>query len=418
MLGVGLMLLPLCARGFESVVSNDSQSFMDVNGALRLNTGYAKTLKGTDLRIQQGTNTSVLRVIATGGIAEKLDFELDVFGAMGARPAAADRAITNASLTVSTYRNPRLDQSYHRASVSGGYGLDRVFVRFNGKRFSVALGRMPINYTIAGLFAINDFFAPFSASSINTVYKPGVDAVKLAVESGTLSNIELAGVLGHSVSEGNTTEPSLRQSAVMLHARTAIGPLDMSVTGGRLAAKWIAGGALQGDLGPITLYTEGHAGIRDKKTGSVSMDALDVVDRKYVQVVAGARWMGGSRNAALSVEYAYLSNGVTADRYGDLMLLLYADEFSHPGTQYVGMSAGMELHPLLQLAGLYMMNVIDKSGLGSVSLAASIGDNAEWVSGALLPFGKRATVKENVPVVRSEFGDMPFTAYTELRYYF
>ncbi len=400
------------------MVSNDGQISMDVNGALRLNTGYAKSLKETDLMISQGTNTSVFRVIATGKIAEKLDFELDVFGAMGAIPAAADRAITNASLTVSTYRNPRLDQSYQRASVSGGYGLDRAFVRFNARRVSVALGRMPINYTIAGLFAINDFFAPFSASSINTVYKPGVDAVKLAVESGTLSNIELAGVLGHSLADGNTDEPSVRESAVMLHARTAIGPLDMSVTGGRLAAKWLAGGALQGDVGPITLYTEGHAGIRDRTIGAVPRDSLGVVDRKYLQVMVGARWMGGRRNTVLSVEYAYLSNGVSPDRYGDLMRLLYADEFTHPGTQYAGMSAGMELHPLLQLAGLYVMNVIDKSGLGSASLAASIGDNAEWVTGALLPFGKRATVKENNPVIRSEFGDMPFTAYTELRYYF
>lgn len=412
-------LLPMRAKGFAKAIGEDGRFFVDLNGALRLNTGYSQTLRETRYRIQQGANMSVVRLIATGGIANKLDFELDVFGAMGTMPAAANDAITNASLTVSTYRHPWLDHSVHQGSTAGGYGLDRAFMRFNGSRASLALGRMPINYTIAGLFAVNDFFAPFSASSINTVYKPGVDAAKLAIETGNLSNIEVAAVLGHSPSADHSDEPSFQESAMLLHARTAIGPLDMSFTGGRLAAQWIAGGALQGDAGPITLYTEGHGGIRDKTIGMLPLDDQGRIDRKYMQVVTGARWMGGARNTSISMEYAYLSNGVSTHQYLYMMQRrVYADEFPHPGRQYAGIAFGTELHPLVQLGGVGMMNVVDTSGLTSVSLAVSIGDNAEWVTGALLPFGKRATVRKNAPVIRSEFGDMPFTAYTELRYYF
>ena len=453
----GVFPAPTMAIG--TVQNDDGTSFADFNGALRMNAGYAH-FKSSSLvdNFVSNTNpkmtTSVIRFISVGAVSERLDFELDVFGVSGSMPVSADGSITNAALTASTYRTRRLTGSHrHRqGSAFSGYGIDRAFVRLNGARANLSFGRMPLNYTLASIFAVNDFFAPFSATSINTVYKPGVDAAKLAIQTGDLSNIELVGVLGNDSGFADKGDPSLQDSALLLYAHTLIGPLDLTAIFGRLAGKWIAGGAVQGNIGSFTLYTEGHVGFLDEDIYRIHPNGFYFNDTPYVQVTGGARWMSGWRNLSITAEYTRFSGGRPFDStcefdvYGmpstpcslsrDVSALLpsqryYADEFVYPGKHFSGLSTSVELHPLVYLSSALLMNLTDFSGMGTLSLAASIGDNAEWITGVIFPFGEDTVIKKfdsrdmevrAWPIesihVRSEFGDMPITAFTELRYYF
>ncbi|MBN2716338.1 MAG: hypothetical protein JXX14_10825, partial [Deltaproteobacteria bacterium] len=342
------------AHAFASAHSEDASSFADFNGALRFNAGYAHFNSGPNRYLQiddtdRFMTTSVVRFISVGTIADRMDFELDAFGVFGSVPVAAGTAMTHAGLTRSTYRTRHLSSGTYQQSVFNGYGLDRAFIRITGERTNLSLGRMPINYSIASLFAVNDFFAPFSATSINTVYKPGVDSAKLAIRTGDLSGIELVAAMGHDRRHSETDNVSARHSAVLLYAHRLAGPVDLGLTLGRLATKWMMGVSAQGDIGPISFYTEGHFAYSDGTDRGLRKIQNAEETTPAVQGTAGLRWMTDWRQLTVSMEYAYLSNGVSVKDYGRRYeaLAQHPDEFPYVGTQYGGIAASLALHPLL-----------------------------------------------------------------------
>ncbi len=71
-------------------------------------------------------------------------------------------------------------------------GVDRLAASRDFGRVGVTVGRFPISYSVTSLFAPNDFFAPFSATNVNRVFKPGVDAVRVKLGLGPLSAMEAA----------------------------------------------------------------------------------------------------------------------------------------------------------------------------------------------------------------------------------
>jgi hypothetical protein len=420
-----LLFLPKPAHAFVSIESTDGKYSLDINGALVLNGGYYSDSSGLLDNTNGGMNSSSVRFIAMGTLFKNLDFELDGFGWVSSNKPYVDGAFAGISYTASSYRTRWLSSYYFYqysapGSVSGGYGWDRMFLRYNFERTSISLGRMPLNYSVASGFTINDFFVPFSASSINTVYKPGVDAMTVTVQTGNLSNIELIGALGNDQAydplEGSFT---WADSAVLAYARTVLFNIELALIGGKLAGKWIVGGSLQADAGRVSLYTEGHVGFPDKD-GDLYMDIKDGSNKIHTKLVTGFRFMFNKRNATLGGEYAFFSNGVNPEEYVlDLVTATYPDELPYSGKHYGSISYGIELHPLINIAGMALMNFTDLSGLLSASLAFSIGDNADLVAGALIPWGKGPTQTDDFwPEFQSEFGTSPITGFTELRYYF
>ncbi|MBN2344622.1 MAG: hypothetical protein JXX29_13230 [Deltaproteobacteria bacterium] len=409
------------ASAFVTVQNEAGSSYADFNGALRLNTAYYRSRAPYVSNKNNFTNMTVLRFLSSGSWKDYIDYDINTYGVWGGGFEYGTGSISNAAFTHSTYRNHWLNEYFYQNSVYGGYGIDRMFIRFTGERANFSLGRMAVNYAMARIFAVNDFFAPFSASSINTVYKPGVDAARLSLQTGNLSTIEVLGVIGNNAeADPASASPQLNESALLLYARTLLGPFDLSLVGGRLAGKWTAGGSFSTDIGPVTLYSEGHTGFLDKNNASRNADTQQAIDSVYVQITMGSQVSFNWRNAVLIGEYAFLSNGTTPFRYTNLgAARRYPDEVPLLGSHYGAVSFTMELHPLLYLNTLGLMNLGDKSGYASVSLAFSIGDNAEWLAGIITPFGKKNNLTTgNAVIVRSEMGTAPFTGFTELRYYF
>ena len=103
----------------------------------------------------------------------------------------------------------------------------------------IDVGRMPINYSVTGAFAANDFYAPFSATSVNRLYKPGVDALRLSVAAGALASVDVVGVLGYDA-DG---VPTWGRSSVLSRAGLVAGGFEWGVLGGKLAERWVVGGS-------------------------------------------------------------------------------------------------------------------------------------------------------------------------------
>src|SRR5262249_27633708 len=139
-------------------------------------------------------------------------------------------------------------------SVNGQMAIDRLRVHRTFGPVDISIGRFPINHSVTFLFAPNDFFAPFSATTLNKAYKPGVDALRVNVGLGQLSGLEIVGVLGAN----SNGVPAWSRSAVMARLETVLAGFHGSIIGGKLAARWIVGGTLQGDIKGIGLRAEGH----------------------------------------------------------------------------------------------------------------------------------------------------------------
>jgi hypothetical protein len=283
---------------------------------------------------------------------------------------------------------------------------------------SLTLGRFAVNYSVTNIFTPNDFFAPFSATAINTVYKPGVDALRFAVAAGSFTSFELVRVLGYD----DDGVPTWGRSALLGRSSTVLGGIEWALLGGKLAERWIVGASAQGELGPIGLRCEGHAGFADRN-GDGKLDPSDAVPgrpRVHGRLSAGLDVPFEWHNTTIGAEYEFLSDGASApDRYLERWLARFPDDPTQLGQHYVGASVRGEIIPILRAAVLGMLNPADYSGLASVSLSYSIADEAEFVGGVLVPWGERpTTTAAGLPVPASEYGLLPLAAFGETRFYF
>jgi hypothetical protein len=314
----------------------------------------------------------------------------------------------------SPYRTPYLTWDFWEEDEGRGQlGLDRLVMSLHTPPVHVSLGRMPINYSVMNIFTPNDFFAPFSATAINKVYKPGVDALRVSVSTGMLGSVELVGALG-SDTDG---VPALDMSALLGHASLVHWNFQWAVLGGRLAQRWVAGGSLQGEVGRVAIRAEGHVGFPDP----ASPDEIHDADA-YVRVAAGLDMPFTWRNAAVGADYMFLSDG--ADNPSGYLLRaasLFPDDLLYLGRHYVGLSAGGEILPILRMNLLGLVNAGDGSGLAALMFLWNVLDEADLGAGVLLPWGappSAGPAPGSLPVINSEFGLMPITAFLETRIYF
>jgi len=361
-----------------------------------------------------GLGAAVARLLAQGGISERLDYELNLFVDLAWAPSPSiGGALATVAAFRSPYRNRHLKWDFvEEGRGHGQLGLDRLTFNVKLDPLQLSLGRLPVNYAVTSIFTPNDFFAPFSATAINKIYKPGVDALRVNYSLGQLSALELVGVLG-SDADG---VPGWRQSAILLRASAVLWRVQWALLGGKLAERWVVGASLQGELGPLGVRGEGHAGFPD-------VDGDCALDEEGPSTIHGRAALGLDyrlewRNAQLAVEALYQSDGAW-DPAGYLPRLaaLYPDDLPYLGRLYLGLAAGGEILPILRLQLVGLVNAGDGSGVGALSLVHSLADEADLVGGVLVPWGARGVSAADL-AVESELGLAPVVVFFETRFYF
>lgn len=368
-----------------------------------------------------GLAAAVGRVILDGGLARDVSYEVHGYTDLSRLPAlglgGASLSGGGAFATVSSfdtpYRTPYLAWGYWRSgSVTGQLGVDRLNVKVRRGRLSLSAGRFPINHSVTQLFTPNDFFAPFSATTINRIYKPGVDALRLGVSLGELATLEVAGVLGNDPGGA----PCWGRSALLARASFVRWRFEWAALGGRLAERWVVGGSLQGNIGPIGLRAEGHAGFPDRD-GDGRLDGDRPV---HGRVAGGLGKEFALHNIAIGAEYLYQSDGAGgAAAYLTQLGRRYPDDQPYLGQHYVGARVGGEIIPVLKANVVALVNAADGSGLALASLAYDISDEATFIAGLIAPWGARPVISAGaLSALGSEYGLTPLSAFVEMRFYF
>jgi len=405
---------PRVARAFASASTSTGSVTLDATGSIRLTGAWLHYADAPGLLPEDddALAAATTRLIARGALGEEVVYEVNAFVELSRSPAASTTgAFATAGSFRSPYRAPALAGDFWSSgAVRGSAGLDRLrLTRQHGRAF-LSVGRFPVNYGVMGLLSPNDFFAPFSATAINRVYKPGVDALSVGVNVGALSSLEVVGVMGYDALDGS---PSWGRAATLLRGSVTAGGFEWAALGGKVAGRWIVGGSLQGELGPLGLRAEGHAGFPDA-------DGDGVLERApYGRIAAGVDTHFAWHDLALAAEYAFFSDGARGGgaRYVERAMRLFPDDLGFLGQHYVVLSAGGTIVPILRAGAAVIVNAGDGSGLVTLSLGYDAADEATFSAGVLLPWGRRPESALELDRL-TELGLAPVAVFVETQMYF
>jgi hypothetical protein len=421
---LALLACPVLCLAIDEWESEDGDCTLELIGSERL---FGAFLHYPDIPslYPEGDDAvvaSVTRLMLEGDLGEITAFEVNAFLDLSRIPeTAVGGAFSTAGSFETPYRTTYLTADiWHNGALDGEVGLDRLVFEFDLDPVTLSVGRMPVNYSVTSMFTPNDFFAPFSAVAINTMYKPGVDALRLSLSTGMLSAVELLGVLG----SGDDDAPEWGESAVLVHAKTVAEEVELALLGGKLAERWVAGASVQAPAGPLNLRAEGHAGFPDTD-GDLDMDDVDgdsrVEDGIHARLATGVDAMFAWRNASLGFEYQYLSDGArSTSRYTERALRYFPDDPFYLARHYLGLNMGGEIIPILRTMAAVLLNAEDGSGIFTWTLVYNIADEADFIGGVMVPWGESPRFEDGseIPLFRSELGQSPFNLFLESRFYF
>ncbi|MBW2263072.1 MAG: hypothetical protein JRG91_13955 [Deltaproteobacteria bacterium] len=424
LLGASLLLAAAPALAIGSVEKGDYS--LEAIGGARLTGVY---LHYPDVPLffpetDSGLAAAVLRLLLDGDLGPYVDYDVNLYADFSYAPAAlTGGTFATVGSFETPYRTTYLSWDFlDSRGMEGQMGVDRFSFNLEVDRVSLTFGRFPVNYTTTNIFTPNDFFAPFSPTAINQMYKPGVDAIQMGVTTGMLSTVELVGVMGY----GTDDVPAWGRSALLARLSTILWNFEWALLGGKVAERWIVGASLQGELGPFGVRAEGHAGFPDAH-GDFKLDDHDrdggYLDDIHGRLAVGFDYMHAWQNLSISAEYMYVSDG--ADRtslYLTRFTSFYPDDVPFMGRHYVGLSAGLEIIPILRFNAMALFNTTDYSGLASMMLLYNIADEIDAMLGVLVPWGEEPVEDlgppTHEPSIESEFGLMPLMLFLEMRFYF
>jgi hypothetical protein len=372
----------------------------------------------------EGLVAGVTRLILDGGLGAYLDYEANLYADLSYTPESLlGGTFATAGSFETPYRTTYLSWDFWQSGgMSGQLGVDRLAIDLEVDRITMSLGRFPVNHSVTYIFTPNDFFAPFSPTAINKLYKPGVDALELGVSTGLLSNVEIVAVMGY----GTNDVPAWGRSAVLARASAVLWNFEWALLGGKVAERWIVGASFQGDVGPFTFRGEGHAGFPDS-TGNFVLDDVDADgdyrDDIHGRLAAGIDVNVAWHNTTIGVEYMFLSGGAdSTSRYLERATRFFPDDILYLGMHYVGLSAGLDILPIWRFNTMLMFNATDYSGLAALMFSYSISDEADALVGLLLPWGEEPVADSGPPTygpsIESEFGLLPIMIFLEMKFYF
>ncbi|MBS2033025.1 MAG: hypothetical protein JST54_34450 [Deltaproteobacteria bacterium] len=273
--------------------------------------------------------------------------------------------------------------------------FDRLLVAAELPHLTLTVGRQPISFGTTFFFQPEDLVAPFTPTTIDREYKPGVDALRADVYLG------VSGQLTAVVAYAGAWNP---EGVIgMLRVGETFDVWDVGLFAARVRGDGVLGADTAGSLGAWAVRSE--VTVTFRATGdSPFLRAVVGVDRQFDKVrLAGEAYL---QTLGATHPDQYLPFALTPEvQSGELWSL---------GREYVALSADDELSPIVHLAAFTVTNLADPSFLAGADVAWSVADNADLEGGLYYGLGARPVGLE----AKSEFGLYPATAYLEMKSYF
>lgn len=328
--------------------------------------------------------------------------------------------------------------------------IDRLVLRTTQGRLDLALGRQAIGFGSGLFFTPLDLVNPFFPGTIDTEYRPGVDAVRADLFMGMSGRVGLAAAYAGAWDLGGTVVQATGQGT--------LGVTDLLGLVGSVHGDGVVGLGVISSVGPVGLHGDASltlpdllhedAPSEDARCYAYDLDAAELVEDPegafcqdlarivdpYVRVVVGAD-VRPSGTSFVSAEVYYQSFGAAEAREGVLLAFdeRYArGELWQTGQVYAALSASQEITPLVSTNLALIANLGDPSALLAPGLSWSVSEEASLSAGAYLGLGAKpeeadlsgvdltdldAIIVESL-ALGSELGAVPTTGYLQLAVYF
>ena len=277
--------------------------------------------------------------------------------------------------------------------------IDRMNLRLSAGTADLTVGRQAINLATCFYFTPNDFFAPFAAQSFYRIYKPGVDAARLEIKLGTLSQLSIIGALGYrpDAETANRWSTGADRGEFVARVSTTFANFEWAAVAGKLNDASVYGGSLQGELfGWLGVRGEGHGGSPEQAT-----EVAVGVERRFEN--------------GITVRYEAFHHGAGYGSPGQYTAAIAGRNYGYYlGMNYGALGLGYQFSPLLNGEMVAIINYGDGSLLAALYATYSLADNAEIAAGINLPGGEKSAAG----AVNSEYGLYPASATVDLRIYF
>lgn len=298
------------------------------------------------------------------------------------------------------------------------FRVDRANLAATAGPFRFTFGRQPITFGMGQVFTPLDLVAPFTPASVDTAYKPGVDAVRADLFVGMSGRISLlAAYLGEWGPEG---------SAFVAQGQFTIVTVDVAPFVGHLRGETVLGASVYAPIGPIGLYGDAALTIIHRDDDRPEFrGVVGVFGQPAPTVTLSVEVYGQTFGTDEASKYLVVSSRSRWTR-GDLWL---------SGHLYLGGFVGWEVVPLVNFSAGLVANLLDPSVFLTPSLSISLAANADLSFGGFVGIGERPEdveltdlVVDGVPLegdellqnlgVQSEFGLMPASLWLRGSFYF
>ena len=279
--------------------------------------------------------------------------------------------------------------------------LDRLAVGWSPTRsFELTVGRQAVSWATTLFLTPAEPFSPFKPADPFREFRAGVDAVRVRVSPGPLSEIDL--VVRPTKNENVSDELTTLGRGLTTWKSWEIsgwgGSLYGDITGAFAAAGSVGSWAVRGE--GVVREIDGDVIFR----GTIGFDRLFNVNRRDLYVV---------------VEYQ--RDGLAAPSADDYLELFQTDPFLRGELQVLGrdetaVQASYQLHPLWSLAALGLWNIDDGSVLISPSFSYSASNEATVSGGLFFGFGDDIVTPQTPRP--SEYGAVGFTVYVSASLFF
>ena len=288
--------------------------------------------------------------------------------------------------------------------------LDRATVRWDVKRLRLTLGRQPVTFGKGRLFTPLDLVAPFSPTTLDSSFKPGVDAFRADLFQGMSGRFTLLGAYLNRPGEGYDNW-QLKDATLVANAKGSVGDnWEFEGFAGLLFDEPVLGTSIFYNGGAVGVYGDLNITLSDDPFGRLVLGAqYKPTAKTFLTLEAYAQSLGAKE----PVDYLEQASGLRYQR-GELTQL---------GRLYAALIGSYELTPLLALSGAVLSNLMDPSVLLMPSLNWNVANNASASVGCLAGLGARpkasaATSNNPLLELRSEYGSVPFSAFVQAAFYF
>ncbi|MCB9665136.1 MAG: hypothetical protein H6732_13575 [Alphaproteobacteria bacterium] len=305
---------------------------------------------------------------------------------------------------------------------------DRLALTLSPEGMTLTVGRQPISFGTGTFFTPLDLVNPFSPATIDTEYKPGVDAVRVDAFFGFATKLT---VVAAYVGEGYLHEPTpqgtptVARVSAAAYGQTLVGVTDLGLFYAANRGDHVFGGSVVSSIGPVGIHGD----------LTVTLPRPDLDEDVFVRAVVGIDGRPTNTTSLSGEVYVQSFGARDSSRLFEVLGSERArrGEVWLGGPAYAALAVSQEITPLIQGSLAVIANLTDPSFLLTPSVGWNVSNNVSASFGGYVGLGARPVGRElvladlpeapgaedlSVVTPKSEFGTYPAALFVRLAAYF